>query len=45
MFGEIEQNWLGFSLVGNAGRGLGPKFATALNRNLNTVFSSFGTRR
>ena len=45
MFGEIEQNWLGFSLVGNGGRGLGPKFARALNRNLNTVFSSFGAER
>lgn len=41
-FREIKQTWLGFSKVGNDGRGLGLDFASSLNRNLNTVFSSFG---
>ena len=45
MFREIKQNWLGFSLVGNGGRGLGPEFTRALNKNLNTVFSSFGSEQ
>ncbi len=41
-FPELKQTWLGFSQVGNAGRGLGPDFAFSLHRNLHTVFSSFG---
>lgn len=42
MFSEVEQTWLGFSRNGNRGRGLGMKFARALNKNLNTIFASFG---
>lgn len=41
-FSEIKQNWLGFSESGNGGSGLGPKFARALHRNLNAVFTNFG---
>lgn len=41
-FHEVKQNWLGFSVVGNRGTGLGPKFARALNFNLKSVFRSFG---
>lgn len=41
-FSEVKQTWLGFSQVGNKGRGLGSKFANALSRNLATVFTSFG---
>lgn len=41
-FSEVKQNWLGYSLVGNSGSGLGIKFARALNNNLHTVFSDFG---
>lgn len=41
-FPEVRQNWLGYSLVGNAGRGLGMDFARCLHRNLQTVFSNFG---
>lgn len=37
-FPEIEENWLGFSATGNSGRGLGPKFATALHANLALLF-------
>ncbi len=41
-FPEVKQNWLGYSLSGNAGRGLGAKFASALNNGLHTVFRDFG---
>lgn len=44
-FKEIHQNWLGFSKTGNRGSGLGIDFARALNRNLNSVFSSFGNEQ
>jgi len=42
LFPEVKQNWLGYSKVGNGGLGLGPKFATALNNNLSTIFNDFG---
>jgi len=42
-FSEVKQTWLGFCEAGNRGRGLGAKFAIALNNNLNTLFSSFGS--
>lgn len=42
IFKEIKQNWLGFSLSGNRGRGLGPDFAAALHENFNTAFKDFG---
>ncbi|MDP4280451.1 MAG: hypothetical protein QQM50_07915 [Dehalococcoides mccartyi] len=41
-FSEVEQNWLGFTLQGNRGRGLGRDFAVALNSNLAKIFASFG---
>ena len=41
-FSEVKQSWLGFSLQGNAGRGLGKDFASALNNNLAIIFNSFG---
>ncbi|MCU0533925.1 MAG: hypothetical protein MUD14_08515 [Hydrococcus sp. Prado102] len=41
-FPEVKQNWLGFSVKGNKGHGLGKDFAKALNRNLNSVFRNFG---
>ncbi|MCB0164245.1 MAG: hypothetical protein KDI79_08475 [Anaerolineae bacterium] len=44
-FGEVKQNWLGYSMVGNRGSGLGSKFATALNKNLNTLFADFGQEK
>jgi len=44
-FPELKQTWLGFSQVGNAGRGLGRDFAFSLHRNLHTVFSSFGDEK
>jgi len=41
-FPEIRQNWLGFSLTSNRGRGLGKEFANALHINLGKLFRSFG---
>lgn len=45
VFPEIKQNWLGFTLSGNDGRGLGKKFAHALHVNLGQLFKSFGTEQ
>ncbi len=44
-FPEIKQLWLGFSLKGNKGSGLGWNFAKSLNSNLNSIFSDFGNER
>jgi hypothetical protein len=41
-FPEVKQTWLGYSLVGNRGAGLGMDFARALHGNLQTVFAGFG---
>lgn len=43
LFPEVKQTWFGYSKIGNGGSGLGQKFAKALNENLNTVFTTFGT--
>lgn len=45
MFPEVRQNWLGFSLHGNGGTGLGRDFARALRMNLSTLFSDFGNEK
>ena len=42
IFKEVRQNWLGFSLSGNRGHGLGTDFAIALHKNFNTAFEDFG---
>ena len=44
-FPEIKQSWLGFSLYGNSGSGLGIDFANALYRNLKRIFSDFGEEK
>jgi len=41
-FSEVKQTWLGFSLYGNAGRGLGRDFANGLHSGLGSIFKSFG---
>jgi hypothetical protein len=41
-FPEVKQNWLGFTLEGNSGRGLGQEFAKMLDSSLSRIFSSFG---
>jgi hypothetical protein len=45
IFPEVKQNWLGFSVSGNRGRGLGQKFAQALHGNLGRLFKSFGDEK
>jgi hypothetical protein len=42
VFKEVEQNWLGFSILGNEGSALGMDFAVALNENLHKLFQGFG---
>ncbi len=44
-FSEVKQTWLGFSLSGNSGRGLGNDFAKDLHMGLQTVFKDFGTEQ
>lgn len=42
-FKEVKQNWLGFTLFGNEGAGLGPAFATALNDALGNILANLGS--
>lgn len=42
-FKEVKQNWLGFTFLGNDGRGLGKEFATSLHGALNSILTNFGT--
>lgn len=44
-FREVEQNWLGFSRVGNKGSALGRDFALALNQNFRRIFSEYGQEK
>jgi hypothetical protein len=44
-FPEVKQTWLGFSLEGNDGRGLGIDFARALHSNLDKLFGEFGAEK
>lgn len=41
-FSEVKQNWLGFTVDGNAGHGLGPAFAKLLHSALGDILSNFG---
>jgi len=41
-FKEVKQNWLGFTLFGNSGSGLGRDFAVALHDALGDIFADFG---
>ena len=42
-FKEVKQNWLGFTFLGNDGRGLGPDFAKSLHSALNSILTNFGS--
>jgi hypothetical protein len=44
-FPEVKQTWLGFSLEGNKGSGLGIDFARALHQNLHRLFPKFGVEK
>lgn len=37
-FPEVKQNWLGYSVVGNSGRGLGLKFGRTLSATMPIIF-------
>ena len=41
-FGEVKQNWLGYTLFSNRGAGLGRDFAVTLNSALQDILSNFG---
>jgi hypothetical protein len=41
-FKEVKQNWLGFTVLGNEGQGLGAKFARSLNAAFRTTLHDFG---
>lgn len=42
IFPEVKQNWLGYSKIGNNGRGLNMKFGKAFSSNINIVFDDLG---
>jgi hypothetical protein len=42
-FKEVKQNWLGFSVLGNGGSGLGQTFADALHSSLGSILQGFGS--
>lgn len=44
-FPEVRQAWLGYSVGGNAGLGLGKNFADSLYKNLHKIFSKFGNEQ
>lgn len=41
-FSEVKQNWLGFTVGSNRGRGLGKKFALDLHTGLGTILRNIG---
>ncbi|GAA0202895.1 hypothetical protein GCM10008944_20720 [Cytobacillus oceanisediminis] len=41
-FKEVKQNWLGFTVDGNDGKGLGPSFARSLHSAVGDVLGNFG---
>ncbi len=41
-FKEVRQNWLGFTLLGNGGSGLGGSFALSLHESLGSILNNFG---
>jgi hypothetical protein len=41
-FKEVKQNWLGYTLFGNDGAGLGEKFAVDLHGALGDILANFG---
>lgn len=44
-FPEVKQTWLGYSEIGNGGRGPGMEFAKALNNNFNGIFADFDRKK
>ncbi len=44
-FTEVKENWLGYSLEGNVGRGNGEQFAYNLNKNLKKFYQLFKNKK
>lgn len=44
-FSEVKQNWLGYSLNGNGGRGLGNEFAIAMSKNMHVIFDDLNAEK
>ena len=45
MFSEVKQNWLGYSVVGNSGSGLGFDFAKNMSLNMHIVFGDLNKEK
>lgn len=45
MFPEVKQNWFGYSVIGNGGRGLGKEFGQSLCSNLDLIFDDLGNEK
>lgn len=41
-FPEVKQNWLGYSVIGNSGRGLGMDFGENMSASMHIVFDDLG---
>lgn len=44
-FSEVRQNWLGYSLVGNGGSGLGKQFGEAMSASMHIVYDDLNYER
>lgn len=44
-FSEVKQNWLGFSVSGNGGSGLGDKFGKAMSANMHIVYDDLNKEK
>lgn len=42
VFSEVKQNWLGYSKIGNSGRGLNMSFGRAFSSSIHIVFDDLG---
>lgn len=45
LFPEVKQNWLGYSLIGNGGRGLGQSFGQNMSRNMKSIYKDLGNEK
>jgi hypothetical protein len=44
-FSEVKQNWLGYSMIGNKGSGLGYKFGSSMSKNMNLLYRDLGNEK
>jgi len=44
-FSEVKQNWLGYSLVGNSGSGLGKQFGEAMSSSMHIVYDDLNKEK